>query len=282
MMHTDRRRSAILLLFLSSHPGPSVAVAAMCVVLGITTLEAWRVAVVGVAVLLGQFSVGLSNDWLDAGRDHTVGRADKPAAAGDISVVAVRNAAFVTGAMGLALTTAVGPQATIAHTLFIAAGWAYNLGLKKTALSVLPYIVGFGALPAVVTLAREDPAAPVWWAMSAGAALGVAAHFANALPDLADDRATGVVGLPHRVGSRASSLITFAALAATTAVIVFGADIGVTILGWFTLTTETVIVGTGAFLALTRPPGRWLFRLVILGALIAVAALAFSGGQLAG
>lgn len=282
MTRTDRRRPGILLLFLSSHPGPSVAVAAMCVVLGITTLEAWRVTVVGLAVLLGQFSVGLSNDWLDAGRDRTVGRTNKPAAAGIISVVAVRNAAFATGAMGLTLTMSVGLTATIAHALFIAAGWAYNLGLKKTAVSVLPYIVGFGALPAVVTLAREAPAAPAWWAMAAGATLGVAAHFANALPDLADDRATGVVGLPHRVGSRASSLITFAALAAATAAIVFGADIGVTALGWFTLIAEAVIVITGVFVALTRPPGRWLFRLVILGALVAVAALALSGGQLAG
>ena len=36
----------------------------------------------------------------------------------------------------------------------------------------------------------------------AGALLGVGAHLVNALPDLADDEATGVRGLPHRLGPR--------------------------------------------------------------------------------
>ena len=42
--------------------------------------------------------------------------------------------------------------------------------------------------------------------MGAAAALGSAAHFVNVLPDLADDAATGVHGLPHRLGPLASRI----------------------------------------------------------------------------
>jgi hypothetical protein len=50
---------------------------------------------------------------------------------------------------------------------------------------------------------------------------------------------------------------------------------------WIALGAEAAIVVAGLVLALTRPPSRPLFRLVILGALIAVAALVFTGARLA-
>ncbi len=279
-MHRARRRPALVLLFLASHPGPSIAVAALCAILAASTLELWRVVIVGFAVLLGQFSVGLSNDWLDAARDRLVGRSDKPVASGEISAVLVRNAAVSLGAVGLALTTFVGLPATVAHAVFIAAGWAYNIWLKRTAFSALPYVIGFGSLPAVVTLSRDIPALPAWWAIATGAMLGIAAHFANALPDLADDRKTGIIGLPHRVGPLVSSLITLTALSLATVLVVFGPKAAPTVVGWCAIIAQAAIVAIGLFLALRRPPGRQFFRLVILGALVAVVSLALSGGVL--
>ena len=43
--------------------------------------------------------------------------------------------------------------------------------------------------------------APRWPITVAAALIGLGAHFANVLPDLAGDRATGVVGLPQRVAA---------------------------------------------------------------------------------
>jgi 4-hydroxybenzoate polyprenyltransferase len=86
--------------------------------------------------------------------------------------------------------------------LGVASGWAYNLGLKRTAWSAVPYALAFGTLPAVVTLALPDPVLPAASTQAAGALLGVGAHLLNVLPDLADDEATGVRGLPHRLGER--------------------------------------------------------------------------------
>jgi 4-hydroxybenzoate polyprenyltransferase len=56
----------------------------------------------------------------------------------------------------------------------------------------------------VVTLAGTDPDAPPAWTLAVAAMLGVGAHLLNALPDFADDAATGVRGLPHRLGATAT------------------------------------------------------------------------------
>lgn len=265
----------------SAHPGPSVAVSVVVVLLGVAAgLEPWRAVLLGVAVLAGQASVGLGNDRLDAARDRAVGRTDKPVAMGAVSERAVAIASAAAGVAGLALTAPFGTPAVAAHAWFIACGWAYNAGLKATAASVLPYLLGFGALPAVVTLALSPPAWPAWWVLAAGALLGVAAHFANALPDLADDAATGVRGLPHRIGARASGLVTAISFAAASAVVVFGS--GERLAPWrLALLAAGVAIAVACVMLVLR--GRFtraLFRLVMLGAIVVVALLLSAGGLL--
>jgi 4-hydroxybenzoate polyprenyltransferase len=51
----------------------------------------------------------------------------------------------------------------------------------------------------------EDPLDhQIAWVAAGSAAPGVAAHFLNRLPDLADDESTGIRGLPHRIGGQRS------------------------------------------------------------------------------
>ena len=75
-------------------------------------------------------------------------------------------------------------------------GWAYNLGLKSSLTSGALYLLGFGLLPAYAASTLPGEPAPRWPITVAAALIGLGAHFANVLPDLAGDRATGVVGLP--------------------------------------------------------------------------------------
>lgn len=89
----------------------------------------------------------------------------------------------------------------------VGCGHLYNLALKSSPWSWLPYALAFGTLPPVITLAGIPPRWPRAWMLLAAAALGVAAHFLNTLPDFDDDDATGVRGLPHRLGSSRSRLI---------------------------------------------------------------------------
>ena len=267
-------------LALSSHPGPSVAVGAVAVVLGIAVgLDPLHVAILGVAILLGQLSVGLSNDWIDAERDRAVGRTDKPVAAGRVSVGTVRAASFVTAVAAILLTLPLGLLATLAHTVFILSAWSYNLGLKNTPVSVLPYIVSFGLLPMIATLARPVPAAAAAWALALGALLGVAAHFANVLPDLDDDARTGIAGLPHRIGRTASGVVIWTSLAAGAAAAFFGPAGDKTALQWIGLTL-TLLLAVAIAVVLRRSPTRLLFQLIIAAALVNVVLLSFSGPRL--
>lgn len=86
------------------------------------------------------------------------------------------------------------------HVLCVAAGWAYDLGVKATVWSWVSFTVAFGGLPGFVTLSDPGADVPPLWVVAAAALLGVGAHLVNVLPDLDDDKATGVRGMSHGLG----------------------------------------------------------------------------------
>ena len=194
-------------LLRAAHLGPTLAVSTVTALLAVAAdLAAGTVATLVAAVLAGQLAIGWANDLVDAGRDRQVGRSDKPLATGALSGRGGPAPPWVGRGRRRGAVPAAGWRSATAHLLvLVGSGLAYNLGLKATAWSWLPYAIAFGTLPAVVTLAADPPRSPLWWVVAAGASLGVGAHFLNALPDLADDAATGVRGLPHRLGGRAAA-----------------------------------------------------------------------------
>ena len=169
------------------------------------------VALVGVTVLVGQLSIGWSNDWWDAERDATIGRGDKP-----VATVRCRSRRCGPRRSPQGWHPCPVPVVWLAswsmHLLLVASGWAYNAGLKRVLASPIPYAVGFGALPAYVWLVAGEPLEV--WVVVVGSLLGVAAHFANAAPDIADDRSLGVWGAPQRIGQRGSLAVAMGALGA--------------------------------------------------------------------
>jgi 4-hydroxybenzoate polyprenyltransferase len=190
-------------LIITSHPGPSLAITAL------TTLLAAQAAPHGIgpvltapALLAGQLSIGWSNDACDAARDAAAGRTDKPLARGDISRGAVWAAAWISAALGLVLALLIGPLTAALYLLVVAPGWAYNLGLKATLVSGVMYLLGFGPLPAYAASTLPGHPAPRWPVTLAAGLLGLGAHFANVLPDLATDKKVGVGGLPQQVAAR--------------------------------------------------------------------------------
>lgn len=262
----------------SSHPGPAFAVTIVTVVLSIGAgLEPWRVILLGVVMLLNQLSVGFSNDWIDASRDRAAGRTDKPVATGAISVGVVRTSAWVCLALALLAPIPLGWWATGAHAVMLISAWHYNAWLKNTAFSVLPFVVSFGLLPAIVTLSLPTPLFAAWWALGAGALLGVAAHFANVLPDFETDRATGIRGLPHRLGARVSGLVIAVSLAAASALLLVGVP---DLLHWVGFGAGVAIAIACVVLVLRGRVSRLLFRLIIAAALLDVVLLALSGAAL--
>ena len=206
----------------SCHPGPVVVVTVVATLLAVAVDAGATTLLVLLAFLTGQLSIGWSNDWLDADRDTAVARRDKPVAVGAISAVTVRRAALAAAAVTVVVSSMLGPRAGLAHLTGVAAAWAYNAGLKGTVWSWAPYAVFFGLLPAVVTLALPGHPWPPSWMIAAGALLGVGAHLINVLPDLEDDRSTGVRGLPHRLGRTGAGVLAPVILVAASCLVVTG------------------------------------------------------------
>jgi 4-hydroxybenzoate polyprenyltransferase len=257
-----------LALLRACHPEPTVAVTAMVTALAVAAgRDARGVLVVAAAVLAGQLSIGWLNDALDAGRDAAVGRSDKPVAAGAVTVRTVGVAAAVAALACVPLSLASGALAGVVHLVAVGAGWAYDLGVKGTRWSVLPYLVCFGLLPVFVLLGA--PGAPVpWWLPTAGALLGAGAHFANVLPDLDDDAATGVRGLPHRLGAAGSRAAAGLLLLAATVVLAVAAPLP-PVLAWSVPLLAVLVLAVG-FRAGRRPGSRAPFRAVLVTAALAV------------
>ena len=285
MVHAPsrRQRTSVRALVVATHAGPTVAVTTTATLLAVTAgVAPERVGVLALAVLAGQVSIGWSNDWLDADRDRAVARADKPVAQGAVEPGLLRALALVSAAAAVVLSLLLGLVPGLLLLVLVASGWAYNAGLKRTAVSVLPYVTGFGALPAGVVAAAPGGAggsswgAAPWWLAAAGAALGAAAHLANVAPDLEDDLATGVRGLPHRLGPRASAVTGAVLLGAASLLLVLGPDGSPTAAGWagLALTVPAVVV---AVLAGTARFRRAAFPAVMLLTVLDVALLLAGG-----
>jgi len=144
----------------------------------------------------------------------------------------------------------------------------------------LPFAIAFGLLPAIATLARPDPRWPAAWAIVAGALLGIAAHVANVLPDLRADEATGVRGLPHRLGARVSVAVGPVLLLGATAAIVLGAATRLGAWRWAVLGGCAVAAALAAGAGLTRPSSRVFFLATVLVAMADLALFGLSGARL--
>jgi len=267
----------LLGLVRACHPEPTAAVTLAAALLALPGHSAGRVLLVTATVLASQLAVGWSNDAIDAPRDAAVGRTDKPIPAGTVSrrVVAVASLGAALATVALALLSG---RAAVAAIVGLVSALAYNWPLKSTVASVLPYAVSFAALPAFVVLARG--ARPPGWLLAAGALLGAGAHFANTLPDLADDARTGVRGLPHRLGPVGSQVVAAVLLLAATAALAFGPPGPPSWPGLAGFAGAAVVLPIGGYTASRRTGSRAAFRAVLVVALVDVVLLVLAGRTL--
>jgi 4-hydroxybenzoate polyprenyltransferase len=273
------------LLIEASHPEPALAVTVFSAALAASAgRSAPGVIAVAAAVLAGQLSIGWCNDYVDRQRDAATGRRDKPVARGAIGAGVVRTAAAVSVVLVVPLSLLSGWRAAVAHCLAVGLAWAYDLRLKATAWSVLPYAVAFGLLPTFIALGLAGAPLPAWWAPVAGALLGSGAHFANTMPDLAADIATGVRGLPHRIGPAATRITAITLLGAASVVLAFAPGVPGSTAG--TVLVVLALVAVAAIMAAGVLRGRRLgsrapFRATMLVALVDVVLLVARGRALA-
>ena len=226
-------------------------------------------------MLTGQLVIGWANDALDAPDDAAAGRRDKPIPAGLVPRRAVGVGAVAALAVTAVLSLLLGVTPGLLNLLVVGCGLGYDLALKPRPVSPLPYLVAFGALPAVATTALPGQPWPPAGVMLASGLLGVAAHFANTVPDVEADAATGVRGLPQILGARASLLAT-ALLVSLAAAVLLAALPASGLLPRALLAVGSAVaisVLLSALLAARRggAPPRASFRLVLVAVALVVA-----------
>jgi len=151
----DPRGGRLKALVMLTHPGPSLLVTAV-------TVGAGAIAVRGVPsarltlqlafiMLPAQLAFGAANDAFDANLDRTT-KPHKPIVRRAVS----RRAAIAIAVAGVCISIGVTawtvPRALPLTLLGIVAGLSYDLGLKRTSLSVVTWWAGFLALPLGVNL----------------------------------------------------------------------------------------------------------------------------------
>jgi 4-hydroxybenzoate polyprenyltransferase len=275
------RAPVALALVKATHPGPSLAVTTVGTALAAAAgVPPARCVLLAAALLTGQLSIGWCNDAADRDRDVAAGRRDKPVALGVLPVRLVATAAGTCLVACAVLSFTLGWRPGIVHLVAVAGGWSYDLGVKRLPVSFVPFAVSFGLLPAVATSTLQPARWPPWWALTAGAMLGVAAHLANTLPDLPDDVAAGVLGLPQRLGAGRTRALS-AVLLASAACILALAPPGPPGPAGFALLAVTAVVLVAAFAARWPLGSRAPFALTLLAALAVVGLLLARGSALA-
>jgi 4-hydroxybenzoate polyprenyltransferase len=259
----------IVALVRCSHPEPVVVVTALAGALALTAGRGPGTVWVALAILAGQLFVGWSNDYLDRNRDREAGRRDKPIAGDQIAARTVGVASLVALAAAVPLSLMSGIAAAAVHFVGLASAASYNLGLKRTPLSPLPYAFSFALFPAFVTLGLSPPRWPPVWVFVAALLIGVGGHFAQARPDVARDRAQGALGVPQLTGERGSAVLAACLLGAGAVVIAAGAH---------SLLPLIAIVPLPA-VVFARPDAA--YRLTLLIAALTVGAFLVNGGSVA-
>ena len=197
-------------LLKASHFGPTMLVVTITCILSLTQFSIRDSIFIAFAILLGQFVVGWSNDLIDFPRDKAAGRIKKPLVAGTITEEALRISLGIAlpSALIVSLLSPLGVSGTAIHFIGLLSATAYNFKLKSTLLSVVPYIVSFGALPWAIYVAAGNT--PPTWIVFGFILFASAFHFLNVIKDLEADIDQKVMGLPQVLGRKKS--IAMAAL----------------------------------------------------------------------
>jgi 4-hydroxybenzoate polyprenyltransferase len=205
----------------AAHFGPTIIVTATTFLLALSQYSLIDSIRVAIAIFAGQLVVGWSNDFIDAPLDIAAQRTKKPIVSKEINPEQLKKSIFgaLFVALILSLFSPLGLTGTLIHFLGILSATFYNLKLKSTILSPIPYIVSFGALPWAIYLPVGNQ--PPLWLFIDFMLIAVAFHFFNVLKDFQWDINQGVLGLPQRLGRNVSSIVSISLVVSAVIVLIF-------------------------------------------------------------
>jgi 4-hydroxybenzoate polyprenyltransferase len=171
---------------------------------------------IGLAMTLLQLGIGTVNDLVDA--PHDAGRKPgKPIPAGLVPAGNARVAAIALFGLGLGLAAISSVALAMLALVVMAIGLAYDLRLKGTAWSWLPFAVGIPILPVFGWLGATGTLHPLFAVLVPTAVLaGTALAIANSMVDIERDRAAGRTSVAARLGQRRAARVAAGLFGAVT------------------------------------------------------------------
>ena len=152
-------------------------------------------------MLFLQFAIGAANDYADAASDR-IGKPGKPIPSGLLSRGSAARVSVVAAGLGLVAAASVGAGALVVGVLGLADGIVYDLRLKGTPLSWMPFALGVGLLPIYAWWGARGYLAYAFLGVAALAALaGLTLALANAYADLDKDRRSGTASIATFLGA---------------------------------------------------------------------------------
>jgi 4-hydroxybenzoate polyprenyltransferase len=193
------------------HPIPSLlttlAAVGFAVIFGIGLgdVRLWWIAAI---MLLVQFSISALNEWADADLDRQAGR-QRPIPLGLVSPGTALTVGVLCAVAAFLLSTLAnfGTVALLLVGIGLGCGWAYDLRLKATRLSFLPFAIAFPLMPFWIGLLAGRPASSLGILFLGGIPLATAIHIADAIPDRDRDRAAGLQTLAVALGRPGAELV---------------------------------------------------------------------------
>jgi len=266
------------------HPIPSVltTLAAMGFAwifgIGLRDRRFWWI---GAIMLLVQFSISALNEWADADLDRRAGRR-RPIPLGLVSRGAALSVAVVcaVGAFLLCVLSDLGPFAVLLVGLGTACGWAYDLWLKPTPLSFVPFAIAFPLMPFWIGVLAGRPPTSLLILFLGGSPLATAIHLADAIPDRERDRAAGLQTLAATLGQpraevAAVGLLLIGTMVSIVALVRRGQP-SITALSLVTIVASLVVVGLSSRANRSSLLGKWI---VIAAAALAAVPLVLSASE---
>ena len=276
-MWWDERNPAgtIRSLLFMAHPGPSVLVTVVLVAIaglaGHAVPDATLILQLIGAMLPVQFCIGVINDVADASAD-AVSKPHKPLARGVIAPSTATCVGVALGAFGLGIAATVNWATLGLDAVALGAGLSYDLGLRRTRLSWVPWWGGMAVLPLEGYASVGSIPTRLFAVIPLAGLIAIGLHFANALPDIEGDRVAGRRSLPVLAGAVRSRWAgpSFLGAAGVLAVAAAG-PIGQA--GWMFFSGVTVLVGGLVSVVVRRSP-RPFPILAVATAIFAIAWLA--------
>ena len=196
--------SSLPALIRLAHPLPTTLNAVVAA--GLTLAAGGRVdqaALAAITMLGVHTSIGALNDLLDRSTDR--GRAEKPLATGEVRERTARTVIATGAAIGLGAASMLGALSLQIAALGATLGYLYDVGIKRTWASFLPFALGVSLIPLFAwSAASREPSLHILLLSAAAIPGGSALALQNALADFSLDAAAGMRSVVVRIGERAA------------------------------------------------------------------------------